>query len=250
VARVKAAILAAGRGVRIGGDLPKSLIPVRGNESLLYYLLEGLKESGVEDLLVVTGFNAAAVQEYVGERWSGEAQYVFNARYASWGNLHSVRMALDQLPGHDVLILNSDIVVRPVVIQRVIGTPGDLVLAVERRLNLDDEDMRVRLKGNRVLAIGKDLKRAHGHGEFAGVSLIRPEAARAYLDVATGAEWQAGMDIYYEDVYARILDGLDTRATVVARGEYAEVDEWTDMEAAAAVIRDHEEEWPRSEAAV
>jgi hypothetical protein len=37
---------------------------------------------------------------------------------------------------------------------------------------------------------------------------------------------------------------------VVARGEYAEVDLWADMEVADAVIREHADEWARSETAV
>lgn len=250
MAKVKAVVLAAGRGVRIGGDQPKTLIPVRGNEPLLYYLLAGLEQAGVEELIVVTGFNAAAVQDYVNEHWKGEAQYVFNARWASWGNFHSLRVALDQAPGYDVLVVNCDIVIHPDVFGRVLGQDGDLVLAVERRENLDDEDMRVRLSRDRVLDIGKSLKRAHSHGEYDGVSLVRPIAATAYMDVATELEWRAQTDLYYEDVYARILPLVDARAASVERDEYAEVDEWTDMEAAAAVIRQHEGAWTRSEATV
>jgi choline kinase len=247
---MKAAILAAGRGVRIGGDQPKTLIPVRGNEPLLHYLLEGLKKTGIDDLLVVTGYKPDAIQSFVNERWDGEAQFVFNARYASWGNFHSLRMALEQAPGFDVMVVNCDIVIHPNVFKRVEGTSGDLVLAVERRENLDDEDMRVRLRGNRVLDIGKHLKRAHGHGEYDGVSLVRPEAARAYLEESTTMEWRAETDLYYEDVYARILGQIDAQAASVERGEYAEVDEWTDMEVAAAVLRQHEDAWSRPQAAV
>ena len=250
MANVKAVILAAGRGVRMGGDQPKTLIPVRGNEPILYYLLRGLQQTGIDDLLVVTGYKADQVQAYVADHWDGEAQFVFNARYASWGNFHSLRMALDQAPGFDVVVVNSDIVIHPDVFARIQESDGDLVLAVEERPDLDDEDMRVRLEGRRVRAIGKHLKRAHGHGEFDGVSLIRPLAARTFLDEATTMEWQAETDLYYEDVYARILDRVDARAVAVQRGEYAEVDVWSDMEVAAAVLRRHEEAWSRPQAAV
>jgi choline kinase len=250
VANVKAVILAAGRGVRIGGDQPKTLIPVRGNEPLLHYLMVGLKKAGIDDLMVVTGYKPAAIQEYVNERWEGEAQFIFNARFASWGNFHSLRMALDQAPGSDVLVVNCDIVIHPEVFNRVLETEGDLVLAVERRDDLDQEDMRVRLQGRRVVDIGKSLKRAHGHGEYDGVSLVRPGAARAYLDESTTLEWRADTDLYYEDVYGRILDRIDARAAFVEPGEYAEVDVWSDMEVAAAVVRRHEDTWARPQAAV
>lgn len=250
MANVKAVILAAGRGVRMRGDQPKTLIPVRGSEPLLYYLMEGLKRAGIDDLMVVTGYKPAAIHEFVNEHWEGEAQFIFNARFASWGNFHSLRMALDQGPGSDLMVVNCDIVIHPDVFTRVLETDGDLVLAVERRDDLDPEDMRVRLQGRRVVDIGKSLKRAHGHGEYDGVSLIRPAAARAYMDVSTTLEWRADTDLYYEDVYGRILDRIDARAAFVERGEYAEVDVWSDMEIAAAVLRRHEDAWSRPQTAV
>src|SRR5688572_17558547 len=119
---------------------------------MLHYILTGLKRAGIEDLMVVTGFQPAKIQEFVTEHW-GEATYVFNARYASWGNFHSVRVALDQSPGMDVLFVNSDVILHPDVYTRVMDTRGDLVLAVQQRYDLDEEDMKVRVDRGRVRGI-------------------------------------------------------------------------------------------------
>lgn len=247
MATVRAAILAAGRGVRMGGEHPKTLLPLDGGEPMLHYILEGLKVAGVTDLLAVTGFKHSEIQSFVDDRAAGaEVTYVRNARYASWGNFHSVRMALDQSPGYDVLVVNSDVVIHPEVYRRVVAAPGDLVLAVQKRLVLDEEDMRVRLQGDRVLGISKHLPRAHGHGEYAGVSLLRPGAARAYLDVASDLEWGGDTTPYYEDVYAAILDHLDARAAQVGEDEYAEVDTPNDVPAAVAVTQRHASAWASS----
>ncbi|MGH2746856.1 MAG: NTP transferase domain-containing protein [Actinomycetota bacterium] len=244
MAKIRGAILAAGRGVRMGGARPKTLLPVAENESLLFYLLKGLKKSGVDDLIVVTGYGPGEIGEYVAEHWGEEnLQLVFNARYASFGNFHSVRMALDQSPGVDLLVVNSDIVVPPDVFTRVLDTAGDLVIAVERRYGLDEEDMRVRVDGTRARSISKKLKLAHSHGEFCGVSLLRPAAAAHYADVASDVEWSGETSLYYEDVYDRILGRLDARAAEVKAGEYAEVDEPSDIDRAAAVIDRHRSVW-------
>lgn len=224
--------------------MPKTLIPVREHEPLLFYLLSGLKRAGVDQLLVVTGYRHADVQSYVGERWQGsDVAFIRNTRYASWGNFHSVRLAVDQSPGYDLLVVNSDVVVHPDVYQRTVETMGDVVIAVERRRNLDQEDMRVELANDRVRAIGKDLDRGKSHGEYCGVSLLRPDGARLYSQISTDAEWRAETDVYYEDVYARMLGRADTRASEVRAGEYAEVDEPGDMAAAARVIDAHHEAW-------
>jgi len=240
MARVKAIVLAAGRGVRMGGLRPKALLPLGDEEPMLHHLLAGLAETGVTDLVVVTGFDAPAIQSFVDERWTtGTTTYVFNARYASWGNFHSLRVALDQVPGYDALVVNSDIVVAPDVFRRVLATPGDLVLAVQERPTrlLDQEDMRVEIGNGRIVQIGKDVKLARSHGEYAGVSLVRHAAARAYLNVATEWEWRARTAGYYEDVYAAILGDIDARSARVEIGEYAEVDVPEDVDRAVAILQ-------------
>lgn len=241
---LRAAVLAAGRGIRMGGREPKTLLPLDGERPMLHHILSGLAVAGIRDVLVVTGFMPGKIQDFIAS--SGldlDVSYVRNARFASWGNFHSVRVALDQSPGHDVLVVNSDVVVHPDVYARVAKTHGDLVLAVQKRLVLDEEDMRVRLDGDRVRAVSKSLARGVSHGEYAGVSLVRPKAARLYLDESSRREWFADTDGYYEDVYNTIAPAIDTRAAPVAEDEYAEVDTPDDVAAARAVIERHAAAW-------
>jgi L-glutamine-phosphate cytidylyltransferase len=244
MARVRAAVLAAGRGIRMGGAKPKAIMPLDDHEPLLHFILRGLKLAGIDDLMVVTGFMPEAVIEFVNENWGTEGvSYVRNTRYASWGNFHSARMAIDQSPGFDLMIVNSDIVAHPDVFKRVAESPGDLVLAVEERYGLDAEDMRVRLDGRRVTDIGKDLEMQFSAGEFCGVSLLRENAQVAYKDVATAVEWERTSQIYYEDVYKRMLDRVEARAAQVRPGEYAEVDVPEDIKAAIEVVERHRSDY-------
>lgn len=224
----------------MGGQTPKTLLPLGEHPPLLAYILEGLRSSGITDVLVVTGHRAGEIQSFVDANSDGlTVAYVYNARYASWGNFHSVRVALDQSPGSDLMVVNSDVVVKPDVYKRVAETHGDLVLAVEKKRVLDDEDMRVRIDGDRILAIGKDLKRAFSHAEYTGVSLLRPESARAYSNIATGLEWRGDIGLYYEDVYAEMMTTVEVRAAFVQEGEYAEVDTPDDVDGAIAVVEHH-----------
>ncbi len=248
MAGVRAVVLAAGRGVRMGGGvMPKTLLPMGDEEPLLAYILRGLRSAGIDDLMVVTGHGREHVEGYVDEHWTGaKPVFVFNARYASWGNFHSVRVAIDQSPGRDLLVVNSDVVVAPEVYERVVSADGDLVLAVQKRTRLDQEDMRVQLDRRLVKAIGKDVPMGLSHGEFAGVSLLRPEAARAYLQAATDNEWRSVTGIYYEDVYAAMIPLVRVTAATVREGEYAEVDEPSDVPDAIEVIATHQGAWTAS----
>ncbi|MBA2273182.1 MAG: NTP transferase domain-containing protein [Actinobacteria bacterium] len=249
MARVRAAVLAAGMSVRMGGVKPKTLMGVGDHKPFLHYILAGLQQAKIEDLLVVTGFKSSLVEDFVTDNWHGEAAFVFNARYASWGNFHSARMAIDQSPQSELLLVNSDIVIHPDVFRGVINKPGDLVLAVQQRTDFDIEEMRVRLETDRVVSIGKDLPLEQSHGEFVGVSLLRHEAARAYAATATDLEWRAETALYYEDVYSRLLRRLDARALSVSEDHYAEVDNPSEIDAAVEVITRHRASWPEPVAA-
>jgi CTP:molybdopterin cytidylyltransferase MocA len=54
VSDIVGVVLAAGAGTRLGGDLPKPLVPFRGR-SLVAWPLAALRGGGVEDVVVVVG---------------------------------------------------------------------------------------------------------------------------------------------------------------------------------------------------
>src|SRR6266513_1483336 len=75
----KAVVLAAGRGTRmrrLTTDLPKPMIEVRG-KPVLQHIVEGLREAGVRELLIIVGYHADAVQNFFGDgsRYNIEIQY-------------------------------------------------------------------------------------------------------------------------------------------------------------------------------
>ena len=61
-------ILAAGKGSRLGNytaDLPKSLLPLNDNKTLLDYNLELLSTYNLEKIIIVTGFNSNKIEEHI-----------------------------------------------------------------------------------------------------------------------------------------------------------------------------------------
>ena len=75
----KAVILAAGRGTRmreLTAELPKPMIEVRG-KPVLQHIVEGLRDAGIRDCLIVVGYRADAVQDSFGDgsRYNVAIQY-------------------------------------------------------------------------------------------------------------------------------------------------------------------------------
>ena len=65
----KAVLLAAGRGTRmreLTAELPKPMLRVRG-KPVLQHIVEGLREAGLTDFLIVVGWRAEVVKEFFGD---------------------------------------------------------------------------------------------------------------------------------------------------------------------------------------
>lgn len=76
----RAALLAAGRGTRLGNltaDCPKPMIPIRGRP-VLEYIVMGLRAAGICEFLLVVGYRAEAVHAHFGDGslWGVKIDYV------------------------------------------------------------------------------------------------------------------------------------------------------------------------------
>src|SRR5260370_17129500 len=87
----KAVLLAAGRGTRmreLTADLPKPMIEVRG-KPVLQHIVEGLREAGVREFLLIVGYRSDTVQNFFGDgsRYSIEIQYPTQALQDGTGHV-------------------------------------------------------------------------------------------------------------------------------------------------------------------
>ena len=64
--KMKAVILAAGDGGRLGMEIPKVLLKI-GNEYILDYHIKGLKKIGIEEVVIITGFKSELIEAHITE---------------------------------------------------------------------------------------------------------------------------------------------------------------------------------------
>ena len=132
----KAVLLAAGRGTRmreLTTDLPKPMIEVRG-KPVLQYIVEGLREAGVRDLLIIVGYHADAVQNFFGDgsRYNIEIQYATQAVQDGTGRL--VNLARNFAGNSPFILSYGDILVDPANYKRLVDFPHDVeaIISVTR----------------------------------------------------------------------------------------------------------------------
>jgi bifunctional UDP-N-acetylglucosamine pyrophosphorylase/glucosamine-1-phosphate N-acetyltransferase len=97
-------ILAAGKGSRMGGDIPKPLIELDG-KPFIVHLLDSVEESGVcDELAIVIGNQATLMKETLGPDYT----YVLQAEQLGTG--HAVKVCRDTLEGKvdSVIVLYAD----------------------------------------------------------------------------------------------------------------------------------------------
>ena len=94
---MKALLLAAGFGRRMGvltKDTPKPLVKVADVE-ILARIIDNLIISNIHDLVIVTGFQADKIRDFVTQRYPKlSLTFVHNPVFATTNNIYSLYLAL------------------------------------------------------------------------------------------------------------------------------------------------------------
>ncbi|MFY1674487.1 sugar phosphate nucleotidyltransferase [Plantactinospora sp. WMMB334] len=229
-------VLAAGAGRRLRpytDTLPKALIPVDGETTILDIALRNLAEVGLTDVTVVVGYAAGAVrarQSALQDRYGVTLNLVQNDRAEEWNNAYSLWLAREHF-AQGALLVNGD-TVHPVDVERILLArrgPG-ILLAVDTVKKLADEEMKTVFDDSgRLTRINKQLDPAQAYGEYIGATLIEPGVAGGLAD-ALEATWRRDPHLYYEDGYQEFADrGGEVRAAPIGDLPWVEVDNHDDL---------------------
>jgi choline kinase len=229
-------VLAAGAGRRLQpltDDLPKALLPVLGEMSVLELTLRNFASSGIEHVVAVTGFAEHRIQALVPElqeRCGVSLELVHNDRALVWNNAYSLWCARHFF-GEGLLLCNGDTVHPQVVEQRVLSQRGpDLLLALDTEKVLGEEEMKVTLdQAGTMSRITKLMDPARADGEYIGMTVIEPAIATELAD-ALRTTFERDPQLYYEDGYQELADrGVPVNVAPIGAVQWVEVDDHRDL---------------------
>jgi choline kinase len=236
-------VLAAGAGRRLThetAELPKTLLGVDGDRTILDIALANFGQVGLDRAVIVTGYAADALEARVPElerRHGLELELVFNPKALEWNNAYSLWCAREHFAS-GVLLANGDTVHPASVEESLLGARGgtDLLIAVDDVKVLGEEEMKVHVNGDgRLERINKALDPATAQGEYIGVTLIEPAAAEPLAD-ALEAVWRRDPGLYYEDGFQEYADrGGRVGIAPIGDVEWVEVDDHADLARAREV---------------
>ena len=230
-------VLAAGAGRRLESlteDLPKTLLPVDGDRTILDVALGNFRRAGLDEVVVVTGYAAERIDERraaLEERHDVKLELVFNPKAEEWNNAYSLWCAREHF-ARGVLLCNGDTVHPPEVEARLLAARGhaELVLALDDAKPLAEEEMKVLLAGDGLMSgIHTAHDPAAAAGEYIGLTLIEPGAADALAE-ALEATWERDPSLYYEDGFQEYAErGGRVGVASVGGLEWVEVDDERDL---------------------
>jgi len=235
-------VLAAGAGRRLRpytDTLPKALVPVDDETTILDLTLSNFSKVGLKDVAVIVGYKSEAVEERkkdLESRHNVNLELIFNDKAEEWNNAYSLWCARD-LFTQGFLLANGD-TVHPVSVQETLleNKGPAILLAVDTVKKLAEEEMKLTIDcaGN-LARITKQMDPATAFGEYIGLTLVEPEAAKN-LTSALEKTWKLNPDLYYEDGYQEYVDsGGVISLQPIGDVSWVEVDNHDDLAKARSI---------------
>ena len=186
---MKAIFIAAGEGSRLGNikkDLPKPLVDING-KSIIERQIALLRKNNVNDVVVVTGYKK--------EKFTFKnIKYIHNPNFREQEQTGSLMAARSKIVG-DVLIMFGDILFEETILQQMLNSKCDIVIAVdknweksyeERPDNPKSEADKVLIKDDKVIQISaKNIKINNNDndvGELLGLMKLSPKGSKILIE--------------------------------------------------------------------
>ncbi|MBU2663459.1 phosphocholine cytidylyltransferase family protein [Actinoplanes bogorensis] len=235
-------ILAAGAGRRLRpytDTLPKALVPVDGETTIMDIALRNLAAAGLTDVTIVVGYRSSAVevrQAAFESKYGVKISLVHNDKAEEWNNAYSLWLARDHF-AQGALMVNGD-TVHPVSVEETLLAqrgPG-ILLAVDNVKKLADEEMKTIFNDDGQLTrITKLMDPAEAFGEYIGANIIEASVAADVAD-ALKTTWERDPNLYYEDGFQEFANrGGEVRAAVIGEVDWVEVDNHDDLAKARGI---------------
>ena len=153
---MKALILNSGMGTRMGSDKGKShkcLTGLSHGQTILGRQLSQLRECGVTEVVMTTGYNSLAIERYCEENDFGvNITFVENPLYQSTNYIYSVYLARDFL-GCEHISLHGDLVFEKKVLEMSIASQKS-TMVISSTVPLPKNDFKAILDSDRIKAVG------------------------------------------------------------------------------------------------
>ena len=241
---MKAIILAAGVASRLRpltDNLPKCLLTI-SEKNLLERTVENLLACGLDDIVMVTGFLDGMIRAFMADRFPRlHVTYILNERYETTNNIYSLWLTRDYVIGHDIMLMDSDILFDGRILTALLSAPQNNCLALTRH-DLGEEEIKVIVDGDhRITEISKTCDIEKAMGESLGIERFSAALVhRLFRELDRMMTEECMMDVFYEKAFERIIaDGAHIYPVDITEFFSMELDTVADFNHAVSVLPEH-----------
>lgn len=188
----KVVILSAGQGRRLlplTKNSPKCLLPISG-KTIIEWQIDALLTVGIEEIIVVTGFQTSLVEELLQQRYPDHKQIrtLFNPFFEVADNLASCWVARSVMDC-DFLLLNGDTIFDVSLLAQVLESKSaPITLSIDYKKVYDADDMKVQLDNKGLVKhVNKTLPKNQIDAESIGLIYFRSNGPILFRDAVEEA---------------------------------------------------------------
>ncbi len=182
---MKAIILAAGQGKRLlpyTKERPKCLVEIAGRPILEWQLLV-LSSQGIKEVVVMVGYKAEMVKEFLKKFSDLSLRTLFNQDYEITDNLWTCWLATPEME-QDFLLLNGDTLFEPKVLKKLLSeAKAPATITINRKERYDEDDMKIIAEEGLLRHVGKRLDLSLVNGESIGLLAFLKEGPYLFRQV-------------------------------------------------------------------
>jgi len=228
-------ILAAGKGERLyplTRNTPKSLIDLGNGMTLLEAQLESIQAAGVADVAIVGGYRVEQIEAKLEgyRRGAGvDARVIYNPFFDISNNLVSLWFARAEMSDpKGFVIVNGDDVFRAGVLRSLLDVDRgrEICVVVSRKGAFDEDDMKVRLRGELVERISKAIPVTEAGAESIGMIRVVGRARAALVgQLDRMVRVPENRQVFWLEAFNELVaQGWPVHFHEVAGGDWCEID--------------------------
>ena len=231
---MKAFILSAGVSRRLYPhtyNTPKCLLKV-GGKPIIHYQLDALQKLGINDVIMIVGYHREILINHLVDHYPGiNFEFIINHHYFETNTAYSIFIGRDKL-NTDCLLMNADVVYPKKMLQKIVESEYQTVLAVDIK-SCGREEVKVIDGGNnRVVAIGKNLIENQCLGEFIGVAKLSKHFSGLFSKSLNKLISSGGQNDYFEAAIQPLLGEVNVNFLDVSKFSCIEIDFIEDLDLA------------------
>lgn len=226
----------------------KCMVEVNGT-TLIERTLNQLQKLHLSRLVMVVGYQSRNLIDFLGTDYNGlKIEYVHNPIYDKTNNIYSLALAKRQLQEDDTLLLESDLIFDPQMLEMLLSDPRpNLALVAKYESWMDGTMVRIDEDDNIVNFVPKsafNYRETSGYYKTVNIYKFSKEfSTTKYVPFLEAYSKVVGNNEYYENVLRIItfLNSHDLKALRVGDLKWYEIDDKQDLDIAEALFADEED---------